>query len=159
MRRLTEILALNSSKISRFCISHWVYYRLETCLLVLIPRFCLGSYWPILLTLLLLIIYYQNSFIFLSLGHGPLSGWDTGLLTFLTSCMDIQNLPIFIFLGVFFLILFIFFVFLCVGWNNKNTSFSQRNGELDLRFIKTIGMQMQSAVPTISNGLCFTRDF
>ena len=112
MRRLTEILALNSSKISRFCISHWVYYRLETCLLVLIPRFCLGSYWPILLTLLLLIIYYQNSFIFLSLGHGPLSGWDTGLLTFLTSCMDIQNLPIFIFLGVFFLILFIFFVFL-----------------------------------------------
>jgi len=111
MRILTEILGLISYKVSRFGISHWVYYGLETCLLILIPRFCFRSHRTVLLILLFLIVYYQNSFIFLSLSHRPLSRWDPWLLTFLTSCVNIQNLPIFIFLCIFFLILFFIFIF------------------------------------------------
>jgi hypothetical protein len=111
MRRLAEVLALNPYKVTGFSISHGIYHGFETCLLVLIPRFSLGSYRSILLTLLLLIVYYQNSFICLSLSHGPFSRRDTWLLAFLTSCVNIQNLPIFIFLGIFFLLLFFFFVF------------------------------------------------
>lgn len=111
LRRLAEVLALTPNKVARFRISHGVYHGFETCLLVLIPRFRFRSYWAILLHLLFLIVYYQDSFIFLSLGHRPLGRWDAWLLAFLTSCVNIQNLPIFIFLGIFFLLLFFLFLF------------------------------------------------
>ena len=111
MRRLAEIAALSPSEVARLSISHRVYNRLETCLLVLISRFRLRSHWPILLTLLLLIVYDQNCFVFLSLGHRPLRRGNTWLLAFLTSCVNIQNLPVFIFFGIFFLLLFFLFLF------------------------------------------------